>query len=217
MWCPKCKTEYRSGIAVCAECGSPLVEELPVEVDSGAALQKAEAYGRMESRENMRVLSGGNHAYVEKSVRYEDERSTAFSFLLVGIGGFILLALIYAGVIPLQFASYMKYISGAVMGGLFAAFIIIGIRSWMKLKKIRLEAEVEKERRAAADAWFLNAYTAQALDEKAGVGDKEAAEQNYFLRSSFMKQALQEQFPDFDEPFLDYLAEQYYDALYPEE
>lgn len=26
MWCPKCKTEYREGITVCADCGSTLVE-----------------------------------------------------------------------------------------------------------------------------------------------------------------------------------------------
>lgn len=28
-WCPKCKTEYREGFTVCADCGSELVEEEP--------------------------------------------------------------------------------------------------------------------------------------------------------------------------------------------
>lgn len=26
MWCPKCKIEYRNGVTVCADCGTPLVE-----------------------------------------------------------------------------------------------------------------------------------------------------------------------------------------------
>ena len=27
-WCPKCRNEYREGIAVCAECGVELVDSL---------------------------------------------------------------------------------------------------------------------------------------------------------------------------------------------
>ncbi|MCR5331860.1 MAG: hypothetical protein K6E62_11855 [Lachnospiraceae bacterium] len=35
-WCPKCKNEYQEGITVCADCGIPLVDELPAEDDSVA-------------------------------------------------------------------------------------------------------------------------------------------------------------------------------------
>ncbi len=28
MWCPKCRYEYREGITVCPDCGTPLVESL---------------------------------------------------------------------------------------------------------------------------------------------------------------------------------------------
>ena len=29
MWCPECRTEYRSGVMVCADCGAALVAECP--------------------------------------------------------------------------------------------------------------------------------------------------------------------------------------------
>jgi len=30
-WCPKCRTEYRPGVARCADCGSELIAALPTE------------------------------------------------------------------------------------------------------------------------------------------------------------------------------------------
>lgn len=34
MFCPKCKSEYKSGIIKCPECGVDLVQELPQETES---------------------------------------------------------------------------------------------------------------------------------------------------------------------------------------
>lgn len=33
MFCPKCKSEYREGFNICADCGIELIEELPSEAD----------------------------------------------------------------------------------------------------------------------------------------------------------------------------------------
>lgn len=40
-WCPKCKEEYREGIAVCAECGETLVEALEEEDVEGERCEAA--------------------------------------------------------------------------------------------------------------------------------------------------------------------------------
>jgi hypothetical protein len=31
MFCPKCKSKYREGFNICADCGTELIEELPIE------------------------------------------------------------------------------------------------------------------------------------------------------------------------------------------
>lgn len=41
-WCPICKSEYRDGITICADCGTPLVDELPAEEESRELIMKAE-------------------------------------------------------------------------------------------------------------------------------------------------------------------------------
>ncbi len=71
MWCPKCKSEYREGFTVCAECGAPLVRELPNMPDFDAVLL-AETEGdsawelpELLSRAGIACyLYGGNGAFV---------------------------------------------------------------------------------------------------------------------------------------------------------
>ena len=42
MYCPKCKTEYIPGITVCADCGTPLVEELTEEIAPRECFEEVE-------------------------------------------------------------------------------------------------------------------------------------------------------------------------------
>lgn len=217
MWCSKCKSEYRDGITVCPQCKIPLVEAMPVEVDISATEDKIELLNRMDSQENMHALSDGSRAYVEKNIKYEDMKSTACSFLLVGIAGIVLLVLIYSGIIPLQFAPYMKYMMAIVMGGIFLIFLIIGIRSYTKLGDLKAEVLTEQQNTAAAKTWFNKHYSAKAVDAAVDIDGSEELQQKYFLRSSFIKRALQGQFPAYEDSFLDYLTEHLYEELYPED
>ena len=42
-WCPKCKTEYREGFDICADCGCALVKECPAG-DSPESIVNGEAW-----------------------------------------------------------------------------------------------------------------------------------------------------------------------------
>jgi hypothetical protein len=50
MFCPKCKSEYRQGFYVCADCNADLVEELPPQVkpDYIEYVELAELYNPAE-------------------------------------------------------------------------------------------------------------------------------------------------------------------------
>ena len=65
-WCPKCKNEYVEGIVKCADCGSELVEELPVKtkkkprtaVDVTVLLVKSPAGWLVMKRPEKGLLAG---------------------------------------------------------------------------------------------------------------------------------------------------------------
>ncbi len=66
--------------------------------------------------------------YVSKETKKEDMKSTAYAFLSVGILGLLLLALLWAGILTVQLAEYMKVMLTVVMGAMFLVFVVVGIR-----------------------------------------------------------------------------------------
>ena len=71
-WCPKCKNEYRAGIAVCPDCNEELLEELTEEVtlEFVPVFQTANE----ELREKiMKYLAHCGHKVQEEKVQAETE------------------------------------------------------------------------------------------------------------------------------------------------
>lgn len=217
MWCPNCKSEYRAGITKCPACNLPLVDEEPISVDVSSANKNIHLYDQTLGDETLHSLSGSSKTYVEKSVKYDDMKSTAYSFLFVGCAGIVFLILVLAGVLPLQFADYMKYMMAIVMGGLFFAFLLVGFLSFRKLNTLKAEIALEQQNYSAAHGWFFDHFTAESLDDACLVSGADGIQQRYFCRSNYMKKMIMEQFEDFEESFTDYLIERFYEELYPEE
>lgn len=212
MWCPKCKQEYVDGVTICADCGTPLVDQ----VQEGSFLTDENDYPEMMPENCYTCGSGsGSHAYVKKDATYEDTKSTAFTFLLIGILGIIAIVLVGLDVIHLNMASYMKVLMYVVMGLLFFIFIIIGLIYQKRLKLLKAEIVEENSLTAEILEWFFANYSAADIDTEIGDSSKKE-EQFYFSRYEIMMQLLTKKYPALEESYADHMVEEIYERLYNE-
>ena len=143
-----------------------------------------------------------SHAYVSKKTKIEDVTSTAYTFTIVSVAGFIL-----------HSASYTKTLILIVMGVMFAIFFFVGIKSFMELKTLSNAADREEKQFEEICHWFLDTYTAETINADAGISD-DSDEQNYFLRYEVMRSLLLEKYPKTDASLLDHIIETIYDKIF---
>lgn len=224
MWCPNCKNEYVAGITKCADCGVPLVDSLEL-YDASQTGQTKDFYQELqETVQNQQSSLSDDlsdetaapapraHAYVSKSSKKEDVKSTAYTFTIVGIGGLILLILLALGVIPIQIPESTKIMMYLVMGAMFVIFLFIGIRSFGQIKNLANDAVREEELLAEITKWFLDTYQAKDID--CGLDTSQTEEMLYFSRYDAMKRLISNKYPDLEESFLDHMIETFYTEIF---
>ncbi|MBQ9550563.1 MAG: zinc ribbon domain-containing protein [Lachnospiraceae bacterium] len=246
MICPKCGTEYREGFNECAYCHIPLVESLEEGVDPEELLKKSESndpeeieispedfisLARSRGLSDRDILNAMDLApdkgdegpvivpkpYRKASDRVEDIRSSAYTLLIVGVLGLIAVFLLYIGAIPVFLTGAGKYIVISTMTALFILFFFFGVNSFRKIKPLTEEAEREEKKIDEIRKFFFESYTAESLDREALGSDGDDVN-TYFLRSAFIKKALNERFMDLDPSFLEYIADKLYNEMFePEE
>lgn len=152
--------------------------------------------------------------YVSKESKKEETKSTAYSFLLVSVIGFIALILFATGALPVHVADYMKIMLCIVMGAMLLIFFVIGIVSLRQLKTLGTQAEKKNDLSSEIISWFTSTYSAEDIDESM---DEEVFDQDlYFKRYEIMTRFLSKQYPDLEETFLDHLVEELYGNLFEE-
>lgn len=226
-WCPVCKNEYREGIKLCAECKVELVDHLEDEKERDDELAQKEKIARVramlaaeedaQDEEEIPEKIPVYHAYQNSAAKAEDNRSSAYTLLFVGVLGFILVLLVFAGVIPLyQNASTTKYLVCGVMGTMFTLFIVFGVVSMRNSRILLIEAESEDSLLSELTKWCEENLDAEQID--AGLFDEEiqelAEEQKYFKRADKMKAVISDKFMNLDEALLEHFVDEYYQGLF---
>lgn len=248
-WCPKCKTEYRAGFTKCADCGSELVEDKPLEEESipkwlegvpeeyarqamedqAMAEQVAHAqYVAMQDVMKQKSNESGEEipetpkprraankvAYRDSADKANDNKSSGWMLLILGVLGLVVLVLSYFGILPFSIStSYFFY---GVMAVMFVFFIIAGISSMRNAKTYTAQAESENSIRNNLKEWAKENLTAEEIIGI--VQDKDdPVEIQYFKRFSYLKFILNKNFVNLDQDFLDNFIDEYlYDSIFGE-
>lgn len=227
-WCPVCKNEYREGIERCAECKVELVDHLEDQTADQKELEKTAIMRAMlaaqsdgadqaceeEIPEKLPVY----HAYQNSAAKAEDNRSSAYTLLFVGIVGFIIVLLIFVGVIPLyRSVSTTKYLICGVMGALFVLFIVFGIVSMRNSRILFIKAKSEDSLLSEMTKWCQEHLSAQQIDDGLAIEEaweETAEEQKYFKRTDKMKKIISDKFMNLDEALLEHFVDEYYQELF---
>ncbi len=229
-WCPVCKNEYREGIERCAECKVELVECLD-ETDERADDTRKEQeniarlraiYAELQKQEYEDNGDGGQeeeerpvyHPYQNSASRAEDNRSSAYILLFMGIIGFLAVLLIFTGIIPLyQSESTTKYLVCGVMGAMFVLFIVFGVVSMRNSKILLIKAKSEDSLLSELTKWCENNLSAEQVDTNL-FEDGTREEQKYFMRTDRMRKIINNKFMNLDEAFLEHFVDEYYQRLF---
>lgn len=183
------------------------------DTDSGNADGSEDKYSSLFDEEELESIIESKKpktyippAYVKKEDQYKDLKSTAFTFFFVALLGIGVLILNAVGVLPL-FDGVMTYI---VMGGLFIAFLYIGVTTYAKSQKVEKEISSENNLTQSIERWLNQNITKEHLDAI----DKESdnPEISFFKKIDHMKELILEEFGEVDEGYLDQLLEEYYNS-----
>lgn len=219
-YCPKCDMEFVDGITTCTDCGGPLAESK----EAAEALKKEE----LEKRKALKAISQASaesiqesapkfepaKVYVNKAEKYDDLKSSASAFLIVGGVLLAFSLLCWINIIHLPMAGTSKFIfQGALtLMGIFSLVIFLSTSKSAKL----LAPEIEAEKHQTEDiiAWFMSTYSSQAIDATIQEFEELTEEEQSLKRFQIIQDYLITGKDLPDPSYVDALSEEIYSKLY---
>ncbi len=179
-----------------------------------------------EAMEQAALAAAKEAAKANRTYRYrnneekaEDNKSSAYTLLGVGIIGLIIVLLFALGIVDLNLTVGSKWLIFGIMGAMFLLFIIMGFVSMSNAKKYHEKALTEKDLTVDITNFCDANLTKDTIDD--GLFSEQDEEDlneelKYFKRFEKMKTLISENFLNLDEGYLDRFVDDYYSKIFDE-
>lgn len=160
--------------------------------------------------------SQGGLTYINSGAKAEENRSSAWVLLVVGILGMVVMILGITGVLPLNIGNpYMFY---GVMSAVFILFIVMGVVSMRNAKIFEKKAESENSLVDTLLSWSEENLTAEKIDEQIENAADTPAEALYYKRFDVIRSQMNHQFMNLDQQMLENLIDtKIYEQIFPDD
>lgn len=209
-----CSVEAERALEKAAEDAFLSGEETAEDENSDGFSAEETDYGEPEdfAQEPAETVRGREKDYISSASRYSDYRSSGFTFTIFGVFGITFALLNIFNVIPL-----FHIFSSAVVLIMSIAFLIMGIFSFVRAKKLKEEADKEETLVSEVKKWLeenITADTLRAYDEKTGADNADVKDPEilYLNRLDCLCETLLAAFPELNASHAEQLIEDFYGA-----
>lgn len=236
-YCPKCDMEFIDGITKCSDCGGPLLESKEV-ADAMKKKAREEAMAKQQAQyeamqaamaeEAERAAANGqpapqmqrrqvksSRAYVNKAQKFEELKSSATAFYLVG--GVLTAAciLLWSGIVNLPIYGFGKYLTQGVLTFMGVGMLIVAVKTTQSLKEFKGELNEDQKETKEIIEWFASTFSPEKIDQAIihDFGDLEP--EDLSLKRFYLIHDLLVSHKDLpDEDYVDMLCEEIYNKIY---
>ena len=237
-YCPDCDMEFIDSVQTCTDCGKILVdkdkyfegkaareaEEAKAEEDRRRemleSMTEEEKEAMKEAMEEAEQQTRGRHrgaipeptVYVTRAERYEDLKSSASAFWIVGAALIILAVASWAGILPVNIILKLMFTV------LAAVSLFIAWKTGEDAKTVKGQIKEEAEVTEQLIKWFLENYTPEQIDEVITRENGELQDEVLALkRIAFIQDIYITQYDLADQGYVDALAEEVYGQLFEDD
>ena len=171
---------------------------------------------KMNSGELLKAASAqGGLTYMNSGAKAEENRSSAWVLLVVGVLGMLVMILGITGVLPLNIGNaYMFY---GVMSAVFILFIVMGVVSMRNAKIFEKKAESENSLVDTLVKWSGENLTAEKIDAQIENAADTPEESLYYKRFEVIRSQMNHQFMNLDQQMLENLIDtKIYEQIFPD-